>query len=348
VRQWTDGNGNFRPDCDLLNQAQQDLRGSGGDFCGAGDSRFGQPTPNTTYDPELLSGWGKRFYNWEFSTGVQHEILPRVGVDVGYFRRWYGNFVATDNRATAASDYDTYSVTAPVDPRLPDGGGHVVDGLWNVRPELLGVTDNYLTHADNYGKRIEHWNGVDVNVTARLEQGIFLQGGTSTGRTSTNDCEILDVLPETGLNSRPYCDNAGSWLTQVKAAASYLIPVVDVSLAATYQYLPGPAVSANWVVTSAIASQTLGRNLSGGNQTVNLIEPNTEYGPGLNQLDLRFAKLLRFGTTRTTINFDLYNATNANTIVTHNNTYSPTATTWLQPLGLVTARFFKIGAQFDW
>jgi hypothetical protein len=347
ARTWTDANGNYRPDCDLFNPAAQDLRSSGNDFCGAGDPRFGSATPNTTYDPALLSGWGKRFYNWEFSTGVQHELLPRVGVDVSYFRRWYGNFTVTDNRATTAADYDTYSFTSQSDPRLPDGGGQTLAGLRNVRLALDNVTDNYLTHADNYGKRTEHWNGVDVNVNARLAQGVFVQGGTSTGRTSTNNCELLDTLPEVSLLGRPYCDNVGAWLTQIKGAASYVVPIVDVSIAATYQYLPGPEINANLVLTNAVAQQLLGRNFSGGNQTVNLIRPNTQYADGLNQLDLRFAKIVRLGGTRTTINFDLYNATNSSTVVTHNNAYSPTSTTWRQPLGLVTARFFKIGAQFD-
>jgi hypothetical protein len=91
----------------------------------------------------------------------------------------------------------------------------------------------------------------------------------------------------------------------------------------------------------------LGRPLTGGNPTVNLIAPGTEYGPGLTQLDLRFGKILRFGPTRTTLNFDVYNATNSNTVLTHNNTYSPTATTWQQPLAVLTARFFKFSAQFD-
>ena len=78
-----------------------------------------------------------------------------------------------------------------------------------------------------------------------------------------------------------------------------------------------------------------------------MIEPGREYGPGLNQVDLRFGKILRFAGTRTTLNFDLYNATNSNTVLTHSNTYSPTATTWLQPQAVLTARFFKFSAQFD-
>src|SRR5205823_11486355 len=34
TRTWTDANGNFNPDCDLLNPNAQDLRGSAADFCG--------------------------------------------------------------------------------------------------------------------------------------------------------------------------------------------------------------------------------------------------------------------------------------------------------------------------
>ena len=46
------------------------------------------------------------------------------------------------------------------------------------------------------------------------------------------------------------------------------------------------------------------------NVTVNLIEPGTLYGNRINQLDLRIAKLFRFGGTKTFVGVDLYNALN--------------------------------------
>ena len=54
---------------------------------------------------------------------LQHELIQRVSINVGYFRRWFGNFIVTDNLAVGPQDFDQFSVTAPVDPRLPNGGG---------------------------------------------------------------------------------------------------------------------------------------------------------------------------------------------------------------------------------
>ena len=88
TRTWTDANQNYIPDCNLLTPGQQDLRATGGDFCGPiSDPRFGTQVPSTSYDPNVLGGWGKRGYNWEVSAGVQHELTNRVGLDVSYFRR---------------------------------------------------------------------------------------------------------------------------------------------------------------------------------------------------------------------------------------------------------------------
>src|SRR5206468_2064050 len=101
--------------------------------------------------------WGKRQYNWEFSTGVQQQLAPRVSLDVALFRRWYGNLVVTDNRAVAASDFTTFSLPVPTsDSRLPNAGG-VVTGLYDLNPAKFGVpADNYLTFASNFGGRSQY------------------------------------------------------------------------------------------------------------------------------------------------------------------------------------------------
>ncbi len=47
------------------------------------DLGFGSSRVSTFYDPRMLEGWGVRGYNWEFSAGVQHEIIPRLSASVG-------------------------------------------------------------------------------------------------------------------------------------------------------------------------------------------------------------------------------------------------------------------------
>ena len=182
TRNWTDANGNYKVDCDLQNFA------ANAECAGISNPTFGLAAPASTFSKDLRSGFNHRQSNWEFSAGVQREVLPRVSVDVGYFRRIWENFRVTDDLNLSASDFDTFSMTVPSDPRLPRGGGYKLDGLVALKPEAFGrpaQNDNRLDSV--YGSQLEHWNGVDVNVDARLPFGLTLQAGTSTGRTSEND-----------------------------------------------------------------------------------------------------------------------------------------------------------------
>ncbi len=88
-----------------------------------------------------------------------------MAVDVGYFRRWFGNFRATQNRALSAPLTTTRTASsAPLDPRLPDGGGYVIDGLYNLNPDKVGVGDRQRHHpGEELGKQTEHWNGMDLS-----------------------------------------------------------------------------------------------------------------------------------------------------------------------------------------
>src|SRR6185503_12721092 len=98
TRTWTDGNKNYNPDCDLLNANAQDNRASGGDLCGVMTTpAFLTGASISSFSSSLLKGWGNRGYNWEFSAGVQQEIMPRISMDIAYFRRVFGNFQVVDN-----------------------------------------------------------------------------------------------------------------------------------------------------------------------------------------------------------------------------------------------------------
>jgi hypothetical protein len=237
-----------------------------------------------------------------------------------------------------------------VNPGLPDGGGYPVSGYVNLNPNKVGQIDNFVTAASKFGDQIEHWNGVDVNLTMRFSN-LRLQGGTSTGRTSTDNCEVAAQLPEIqGTLSINQCHQDTNWLTQVKGLASYTLPKIDVSVSGTVQSTAGPQVLANYVATNAVVQPSLGRPLSGGapNTTVAIIQPGTEYLERINQLDFRVAKNFRMARGRTSINFDIYNALNANAVTIVNNNYPANGVGWQSPTGILPARLFKFSVQFNY
>jgi hypothetical protein len=334
--------GNYSPDCDLTNVL------ANGECGNLSDTNFGQPTPSTTVDPRVLEGWGVRPYNWEYSASIQHEVTPRVSVDFGYFRRWFGNFAVTDNLALAPSDFTSFGTVVPLDPRLPDGGGNTIDGFADRNPNTATLAPNNLfTLARDYGEQIQQWNGFDLTMNARIRSDLYLQGGMSTGRTLTDNCEILAKIPESGPLNIPYCRQSTNFLTQVKFLGSYTVPRLVIQLSGAFQSLPGPQIAANRVVTPA--QTTLGRPFTNAaNLTLNLVEPGTLFGERLNQLDFRIAKVFPSGRLRTSVNFDLYNAFNTSTVLAENPAYSGTGLNqWRVPTTIVTARFAKFSVQLD-
>ncbi len=332
------------------------------------NANWGQSRITTRTDPDVVNGWGKRGYQWEFGANIVQQLFSRTSVDVGYFRRVFGNFLVTDNLATGPSDFSQFCITAPRNPALPDGGGQEICGLYNVNPAKFGQQDILETSSDNYGKQTRHYNGIAVSVNQRLSQGLVLQGGVSSGSSITDICDLIDTLPElliSGSTVSPAsrCHLASSWLKtmQVKFLASYKLPW-DFDVAATYQnsanygantsFIFGslPGIAANYLATNAQIAPSLGRNLSAGpnsNVTVNLIEPGTMFEDRLQQIDLRVARTFRTGGTSVRLVADLYNLLNAGPVIAWNNTYGTTGASWLNPLNVFPARLLKIGAQLN-
>jgi Carboxypeptidase regulatory-like domain len=375
-RGWTDANQNFVAECDFMNPA------ANGECQAWTNLNWGQPGQTTTVNPDVLEGWGKRNWDWQFSAGIQHELVPRVSLDVSYARRWWGNFfVNPHNRALGPQDYDEVTLTAPLDPRLPGGGGYPVTFLTRNANSLLGAADPYFTSTEDFGEQTNYWQGVEVTVNARLNNGLTFQGGTSTGRGVSDTCDVLigrfgrpmtpttvvgtTTVAATGIiDGQPACSAREPWITTVRGLASYTIPKVDVLVSAIFRsqanVQPGAEVatngesrSANFVMTAAQFLAATGRPLRSGvtSETVNILLPGEIYGDRVNNLDMRVAKVLRFGGTRANVGVDFYNLTNANTGTTFEPTYAfpdpATTNRWLRPTAIVQPRFVRFNVQFD-
>jgi hypothetical protein len=128
---------------------------TGGDLCGQGDANYGKNRAATVLDPSILDGWKARPYDWQFGVSVQQELMPRVSAEVGYYRRWwpiYDGVDVTDNLAVAPSEFGSSAWWRRPTPRLPNGGGYTINGLYNITAGRGGAArDNVRKAANSYG-----------------------------------------------------------------------------------------------------------------------------------------------------------------------------------------------------
>jgi hypothetical protein len=156
-----------------------------------------------------------------------------------------------------------------------------------------------------------------------------------------------NVLASTAYQPTSSCHVAENWLTQFRGLASYQIPKVDVLFSAIVQSKPNASTGPT-DTTVATNGTSLAANVTNatGTTTYNVIQPGTFYGPRVNTVDLRAAKVLTFGRTKATAGVDLYNLFNANTGLTFNQNYG-TGSNYLAPMTILTPRFVRLNVTVD-
>lgn len=298
-----------------------------------GTSNFGGITSRP--DPDLLRG-----YNWEYNASVQHQLLDRLSMTAGFYRRQFYNLDVTDNTNLAVTDWSPFTITAPTDPRLPDSGSVIT--MHSLNPNKRGVaTDNLRTFSDI---NTSIYNGFEVSANARFTK-LLLFGGITTDRRATTSCDERD-----NPNSARFCDAVPPFRTTFKMSAAYQLPY-EFQLSGSFLAQPGPSVAANYTVTAAIAGQPIIGSTAGATTIgVNLIEPNTVFLDYRRQLDLRLGKSFRFGSRTRLQGFaDFFNILNAGAVTRVNETYgaNPATNPWMRPTAIMDARYIRFGMQMS-
>jgi hypothetical protein len=204
-------------------------------------------------------------------------------------------------------------------------------------------------------------------MNARMRNGLLLQGGTSTGRGVRDTCDTVVKIDSPDPRG---CHVTEPWMTSIRGLVSYTVPMIDVLVSAQVRSLNasnalpglvgstsatnGASLNANVAVPNSVVQASLGRlpgvALINQTTTVNLLESGQLYpDERINQVDMRFAKILRFAGTRTDIGVDLYNLFNTNdgTAFQQNFDYATNGAAWLRPTSIIAPRFVRFNVTFS-
>jgi hypothetical protein len=296
-------------------------------------------TPNRRPDPDL-----ERPSAWEYSAGVQHQLVPGVALSGSWDRRSFKNILVTRNVLVGIEDYTPFPIPNPLE------GGVVT--VFRRNNNKQGLTDNVDTTAQNSDTSRKTYDGFEVNLSARLPRGATVFGGIIIERTLTVACDVNDP------NLLRFCDQTGQLYQE-------LGPVPSIPYTKGYKLNGSQPLPYGFVVSAAFQSYNGCGNLNcqaanswlpvmytvpsalfpGGQTqsvTVDLATPTTRRLGRWNQLDLSFTKMFRLNRVELLGRLDIFNLTNENTVMQEITAYGSRLGT---PQEILQGRIARVGIQ---
>ncbi|HEX3644459.1 MAG TPA: hypothetical protein VHT95_02560, partial [Vicinamibacterales bacterium] len=317
----------------------------------------------STFDPNL-----SRPYQLMYNLGVSHELVPGTSVTAEWFHSDFKNLIERNNVARTAADYTLINVASPID-------GSVVP-YYNVSAAKVAAVNNVDSNDPNLTRS---YNGVEINVNARLPHGVRVFGGTSTEKTVANSCSAAANDP----NLSVFCDGSKNnipWITQGKLAGTIPLPWYGVTVSTALQFLAGTAIGTlpvqygvftagtgfttpNGVGSNYLISRTttypanckgactpgalMIPGLTAASVNLGMIAPGTEFTPRINQVDFAASKTVRVQNFSFTPKLDVFNALNSDDYTTVASSQF-NAATYLQPSTVLQGRIIRVGVDVKW
>ena len=321
--------------------------------------RFGRAA-ELRADPGL-----KREHSWDYSLGVQHELIPRVSVAFTWYSTRNGNLWANRDASYTLNDWTRFDIANPClgDPKCgSENNTAATVPVFNLNAGSR--TGDIVTRSSDQDKR--NYNGFEISGQARLAHGTTIIAGFFTEQTVARTCD------RNNPNQLRYCDQFGDlfqdlgvtspppYRNEFKASVSQPLPW---SFLGSLSFLSYANASPPTAATSFTSGQVTGTGapidylgadfalpatLPGGVSrtipvTAALVSPGTLYFDRWNQLDISVKRPVRFGKYTLTPSFELYNLLNSSVVVNALQTYG---TTYLRPTSILPGRLMRLGAQF--
>jgi hypothetical protein len=287
--------------------------------------------PNFTSIIPRFDADAERPYSDEMNVGVDYQLITNFAVGVSYHRRQHRSGLGIVDQARPSSRY------TPVERTYldPDTNTQKPITVYNLDAALATVRDRVITNVDVLES---NYDGVQFTFNKRMSNrwqllgGLTLQShqGFSHSGTYTNPGNTTDFNDPTYLLNR---DDSSVFIELPWAF----------SLSGSYLMAYGVQVSGKY---TARAGDPLVRtfqagSLNQGTQTVWVLPRGEDRTETVTKfVDVRFAKTLRFGTTRLEGTVDIFNLLNANHVLNQN---TGTGSTWGRPSTVLAPRIVRFG-----
>jgi hypothetical protein len=304
----------------------------------------------------------EREYDWEYSAGIQHELLPGVSVTAAYYHRDSFNFTKSVNGPFGPEDYTIVNVISPLD-------GSIIPA-YNLDVAKRGLIDRVDVNSTDRDLRSFTYDGVELGAAARIGNATLF-GGWTIDKTVLNHCDELEnwgnlsgvIYGASGQNSSGngpksdyhFCNQSALGLPfqhEVKVSGSYRLPW-DVQVNLAYQSYPGPELPTRWSIGRATryAAGCAGPctpgalvipNMTASSYVLDLVAPGTSYYDRMNQFDMGIRKIFRIRTYQFSGQFDMFNFTNSSYVKSQNTTLG---SSFGRPLATLQPRTLRLAMQ---
>jgi hypothetical protein len=323
---WTDPNGNRKYDVGEINLPACPAFG-GGSF--------------VDYAPGV-----KWPYSDEVTAGIETELPGAVRIGAMFYYRTNREQIGQVNTLQPESTYTRFTVS------IPNGPGGTVANPAPLTADVYNITAaaNILNASvrDNVDYLDTTYKGIELTATKRFSRKWQMQAGFTVGKneggvalnTTGGQSSTVD-LNDPNIRRFPDGILGNDSELAFRLSGSYTLPY-DINLSGSLVANSGyPYVSLYSLTRAAAATQ--GITLTRASQVIFLSNRGDERYDNVVLADLRLAKTFRFGSRSISPQFDIFNITNADTVVNTTVTVGPS---YLLPAGgdpILSPRIIRVG-----